>query len=432
MSQDKIKDPIRKLSPSELPFAEFATSVKPSGAVNRLPQIGSGDPVLSYSVYMNGPHAKDLPADAQEHHFKDVMVHALTDKLGLDSGSFRDNMKVAELVATRSAWMSAVLDASVDKSADRFTGGQRMRELSEDVVRDYELLSESNGLSHPWIAAQLITQRALSKNLQPALDAAQEAVGSQVVERVPREVESGRIVSQNNDFTVQSIGDGEVVAHENRRLGTLPQVGKDVTVTYYRGQGQVFDNNRDLQMSSPYVDEKTGDLAVSFKDKRGEVEEVILFNSVGAFAQFAQDHKLDRDVVEQAFKAREDHPKQPAASKTPDRIPASEMYFDDKSQALAFDYLENGRKHTVLFGDADIVARKASAFGISKELVEQASFMAKAKQFAEKQFPDDAARQSIMIRKAVDQERLQRASQVKPDAQVEQVTKVQTQHSKER
>lgn len=430
MSQDKIIDPIRRLSAHEMSFADFAASVKPSGAVNRLPQIGSGDPVLSYSVYMNGPTAKSLPADAQEHLFKDVMVHALTDKLGLDSTAYRDNMKVAELVATRSAWMTAILDASIDRSGDRFMSGPKVKELPESVVRDYELLSQGDGLSHPYIAAQLNVQRALSKNLKPALEAAQEAVGSKVVERVPREVETGKIVSQNLDFTVQSIGDGEVVAHENRRLGTLPQVGKDVTVTYYRGQGQVFENARDLQMSAPYIDERTNDLAVSFKDKRGEVEEVIMFNSVSSFAQFVEDHKLGREVVEQAFKAREAQPKAIPTAKLPDRVPASEIYFDDKTQGFAFDYLENGRKHTVIFSDPDTVARKADAFNISKELVEQASLLGKAKEYAEKQFPNDSKRQSVMIKRVADEDRLRRNSQIK--AEPEQDQKQLSEKSKER
>ena len=92
--------------PHEMTFSEFAESVRPSGAVNRMPQLGTGQEVLTYSVYMNGPAAEELSGDAQEHHYRDVMLHALTEKLGLNPEAFRDNLKVAELVATRSAWMT--------------------------------------------------------------------------------------------------------------------------------------------------------------------------------------------------------------------------------------------------------------------------------------------------------------------------------------
>lgn len=423
MAENQIIEPIRRLSASEMTYAEFAASVKPSGAVNRLPQIGNSDPVLSYSVYMNGPTARSLPQGAQEFHYSDASIHALTEKLGLDKGSFRDNTKVAELVATRSAWMASVLDASVEKSADRLLG-VRPKEPSAAVVRDFELLSKDNWLSHPYVAAQLNMQKAITRNLEPALSAAETAVGSKVVERVPREVESGTIISQNSDFTVQSIGDGEVVAHENRRLGKLPQVGKDVTVTYYRGQGQVFENARELNMSAPYIDEKTNDLALSFKDKRGEVEEVVLFGSLASFQQFVLDHKLGDAVVEQALQAREAQPRTAAPQKSPERTPASEIYFDDKSQALAYDYLENGRKHTVLFGDAEIVERKAGAFNISPDLVAQAKLLGQAKQFAEKQWPNDVDRQSVMIRQVAERDRLTRASQIREEPQkTEQMTR---------
>lgn len=396
MSNDRMKQPY------EMPFAEFAAAVRPSGAVNRLPQIGRGDPVLSYSVYMNGPAAKELPASAQEHLFRDVMVHALTDKLGLDSKSFRDNMKVAELVATRSAWMTAVLESSVDRSADRFTRGAQARELPAEVVRDYEMLSEGSGLGHPWMQAQIRTQLALSKNLRPAIDAAEQAVGGPVKERVPREVESGKIVSQNLDFTVQQIGDGEVVAHENRRLESLPELGKDVTVTYYRGQGQVVENTRELKMSEPYIEKSSGDLAVSLLGKQGEVKEVVLFNGVSSFAQFVTDHKLDSSLVEKALDARAATPKVQPVERKPERSPASDIYFDKKQEALAYDFVENGRKHTVLFSGPEAVASKANEYGLSADQVKQADTLSKAVAHAQANFPNSKEAQHKLIDKTAD------------------------------
>ena len=56
-------------TPAEMSFAEFANAVKPSGAVNRFPSIGVGVDVYSYSVYMNGPLAAELPEHAREHAF---------------------------------------------------------------------------------------------------------------------------------------------------------------------------------------------------------------------------------------------------------------------------------------------------------------------------------------------------------------------------
>lgn len=79
----------------------------PSDAVNRFPSIGSGADMLSYTVYMNGAAGRNLPEHLQQHDFKDVTLAALSEKLGLDPKSHRDNLKVAEVVSIRSSYMSA-------------------------------------------------------------------------------------------------------------------------------------------------------------------------------------------------------------------------------------------------------------------------------------------------------------------------------------
>jgi hypothetical protein len=390
----------RMKQPYEMPFAEFASAVRTSGAVNRLPQLGSGDQVLSYSVYMNGKLAQQLPGGAQEQNFDGLMVHALTEKLGLNSESFRDNLKVAELAATRSAWMTAVLDSTHLSTMDRMHG-RSAPELSADVVADYEKLSEGHGLGHPWMQAQIRMQQSLSKNLQPALDAAQQAIGGTVQERVPGEIEIGKIVSQNADFTVQQVADGEIVAHENRRLEKLPELGKNVTVTYYRGQGQVIDNVKELRVSDPYVEKETGDLAVSLVGEKGDVREIVLFNSVSAFSQFVDEHQLDKQLVEKALDARAATPKVVPPAKAPDRTPASEIYFDRGRQALALDYMEAGRARTVFFSGPEAVENKAKEFGMNEGHVAQAQFVQRAREMAEKEFPGNRQRQAELIERVM-------------------------------
>lgn len=347
-----------------LPFAEFANSVVPNGAVNRAPQIGSGQDVLTYSVFMDGPAVKDIPFDSQEVHYQDVMLHPLTAKLGLNPEVFRDNMKVAELVAIRYAWMAAVLDSSLQRDAH---GALIVN--SPEIVHDYELLTD--GLSHPWIQEQISEQQALSASLQPALDAAQETLGAALVEKVPYEVSNGTILSQNEDFTVQGLGGGNVVAHENRRLSVMPVVGQNVTVAYYRGKGQVFENSQDLSVSPPYIDEKTGDLAVNLIDGSESVQHVVLFNGVASFAQFVDEKGLDKELIKEAVDARAAAPKSVPVAEKPIRSELSDMYLDAKSGCLALDYSENEGRHTVLFGSVEAMRLYASDFGIDTKRIEQ-------------------------------------------------------------
>lgn len=279
--------------PHEMLFAEFAEAVRPSGAVNRVPAVGASDDVLSYSVYMNGPVAKSLSQDAQEHHYKDVMVHALTEKLGLNSSSFRDNLKVAEIVSVRGAWMSAVLDACLD-----YKGAGSV--LSDVVTNDYALLSKD--LSHPWLQGQIEGQRRIAQNLGPALLSATLQSNGSAVERIPSAINQGEILSQNADFTVQAVGGHgqEVVAHENRKLDVLPSVGDKVTVAYYRGNGQVFPSSLELVVSPPFVDQESGNLGVKVADVGANKAQIVLFNGIAHFAQFVAAQKLSDALMVEA------------------------------------------------------------------------------------------------------------------------------------
>lgn len=340
--------------PSEMSFEDFASAVKPSGAVNRFPSIGAGANMFSYSVYMNGPMAAQLPLHTREHEFKDVMLHALTEKLGLDSEAARDNLKVAELVALRATWMSAVLESSVDRPAG----------LSERVTADYEMLSD--GLTHPWIVEALSAQRALSSRLQPVLDRAGLVVGATVKDLPPAEVSIGKVVAQDDDFTVQKTASGEVVTHENRRLMAVPALDEDVMVSYYRGNGQVVNSLENMKVSPPFIDPVKGDLAVMLEDGKG-VEQIILFNSIAGFDKFVKAHGLDVDFVRQAMDARDASPKAVAAA--PERTLASNVYVDESSGCLAVDYKENGVVYSALFRSAEEMATIAQEFGLGARAI---------------------------------------------------------------
>lgn len=345
-----------RTSPSEISFSDFAELMQPSGAVNRFPAIGKGPDVYSYTVYMNGPMNSGIPGHSLEHTFKDVMLHALTDKLGLNSASARDNLKVAEVVALRGAWMSSVLERSSGAA------------LSDEVVKDYELLSD--GLTHPWIVGELDAQRALMSKLEPAL--LQANIEKDIV---PREMSIGKILAQDENFTFQKTNDGEVVTHENRRLEETPAVGTEVTVSYYRGHGQVVNSLENLKVSPPFLDPIDGDLAVMLEDGKG-FEQVILFNSLTAFEKFISSHGLDRDMVRQAIDVREASPK--IAPPVPVREVINAPYVDALSGSLAVDYKENSTVSTALFRDANELAMLAGTFGLGKEAVATAKKLEEA------------------------------------------------------
>ena len=340
-------------TPAEMSFAEFAEAVKPSGAVNRFPSIGVGVDVYSYSVYMNGPLAAELPEHAREHAFKDVTLHALTEKLQLDSGSARDNLKVAELVALRGSWMSAVLEASVGQTRP-----------SAQVSEDYALLTK--GMAHPWIAAELKTQRELSSKLQSVLARAALASSHKLKDVIPKETSIGRVVAQDLDFTVQQTNEGEMVTHENRRLNAMPTMGSEIMVSYYRGIGQVVNSLENVKVSPLFVDPVSGDLAVVLEDGKG-VEQVVLFNSLASFDMFVKAHGVESDLVRQAMDARQASPK--PVTPVPERELVKAPYVDARSGCLAVDYKEGGVVYSALFRNAREMMSLANEFDLGAKAI---------------------------------------------------------------
>jgi hypothetical protein len=369
----------------DLPFAEFAQLVKPSGAINRFPSLGVGADVFSYSVYMNGPLAETLSSDVKEHEFKDVMVVALTEKLGLDSRSARDNLKVAEIVALRSAWMSAVLESTVD----------RKEPLSGDVALDWATLSD--GLTHPWILTELDNQRALTSKLQPSLDRASAAVGGAVRDVPPRDISVGKVVARDETFTMQRTQDGEVVTHENRRLQDLPEVGDEVMVSYYRGTGQVVKSLENIKVSQPFIFPDSRDLAVTVNDAKG-VEQIVLFSSISGFEKFVIAHGAETDLVRQAMDLQASLPKAVAKSRL--REPTSQVYIDPNSECLAVDYKENGVEYSAIFGGPHVLAELASEYSLTEEDLLHAYEMALELDLTKSHEPAEAERVALTALKS--------------------------------
>lgn len=338
--------------PSQLPFAQFAEGVRPSGAVNRIPVAPPASDVYTYSVYLNGPLAKQLPKHAQEHTLKDVTLQALTEKLSLNPLSARDNLKVAELVALRGAWMSAVLESSFGLTPN-----------SPEVDKDFALLSE--GMKHPWITAELDKQRELSSKLGPSL--ARAGVAKDLI---PKEVSVGIVVAQDENFTLQQTKDGEVVTHENRRLQELPRLGADVMVTYYRGYGQVVNDLSKVKFSNPFIDPTTEDLAVQLMPANDGAPRTVLFNNVQSYEKFVKEHGLDASLVQAALDAREANPK--TAVLPPARTLLIPPYIDEPSGCLAVDYEELGMTYTALFDSAEKMGELSAEFGLGAKAIAEA------------------------------------------------------------
>jgi hypothetical protein len=340
----------------DLSFPAFAEAIRPSGGMNRWPQLGQAKEVVSYTVSMNGDRANQLPESGRDHEYRDVAVHALTEKLGLDPHSFRDNVKVAELLALRHAYLSTVLEASIPNA------------IHPEIHEEYNRVSD--GFTHPWLQEQIYAQQNYEKLLKPALEEAAKAIGPVSAERAAAGVSHGAIVSQNENFTIQSLGNGVVVAHENRRLEHIPHVGEDVTVAYYRGRGQVIANMQDLRIGQPYIDTHTNDLAVNLVDASGAAKHVMMFNSMTMLNEFAAEHELGRGFVIAAMDARESSPKKVPLQ--PAREPIGTPYLDAKTGSLALDYAENEMRFTAVF--AGVIELEKSALGaqLTPQSVEKA------------------------------------------------------------
>lgn len=343
--------------PFEMTFAEFVEDARPSGAVTRLPEMNRGLPVHSYSVYLNGPAAADLPEKAKNAEFKDVMVTALTRQLGLDHRSFRDNLKVCELVAARAAWLECV---NAEHRRNRAWG---LDDLPGNVLNDYEVLSK--GMTHPFIQAELGKQKNFAKGLSSVLNDASKKTGQAVADLAPDQVSIGKVVSQNMDFTVQETRNGEIVTHENRRLESMPKVGTEISVSYYRGSGQVVDSLEKMKASAPFIEKTSGDLAIKLADRQGR-EQIVLFGSMTGFDRFVREHGLSSDLVRQAMDARAATPKVLAPVAKRDIV---EIYIEKESGCLALDYKENGAVYSALFKDAQAMEACAKEFGLASAAI---------------------------------------------------------------
>lgn len=336
-------------------FEDFVASVRPVASSNRLPQIpGVGD-VVTYQVFLNGAAASKIPAEYQDQRFDDAALHPLTERLGLDSLSFRDNAKVAELVALRSAWMNTVIRALPQRGIDPVGVV-----LPDEVAAEYSQLA--SGFDHPWIKAQLDAHRLRQHRIAPVLADAAIAHGAPVTDRAPETVSAGVILATNEAFTVQATGKGDVVTHDNAQLSRVPAKGDVVTISYYRGQGQVFANTKDLTFSEPYLDDKYNDLAIMVSNAQTGKSEVLLFQGVSAFAHFANAQGLETAVVEKALDVA--RLKMEKAKEKPVRIPQLPMHLDEATGAIALNFVEHGAVYTALFDSARKVQDLAEQYGI--------------------------------------------------------------------
>ena len=321
----------------EMGFQEFVDHAQPSSGMNRWPQLAAAQDVVSYSVYMNGEIVEWLPQGVREHEFRDVLLHPLTEKLGLDSHSLRDNLKVAQLLALRHTYMSCVLEASL------------VVLLSQETQTDYERLADS--MSHPVIQAAVVEQQRLNGLLPSVMQQAEQVLGTPLEDKAAAGVSRGAVISQNEAFSVQDIGGGQVIAHENSRLQQLPTLGKEVIVAYYRGQGQVIEEIQSLAISEVYVDPASKDLAVKLyagsSQNDADVKRVVLFHSIALVAEFAAENQLGQDFVIKAMDVRAAQPKPPATRA--ERKIIGEPFIDASSGLPAFFYQEQALTYTAVF-----------------------------------------------------------------------------------
>lgn len=348
--------------PFEMTFAEFYEAAKPTCAANRLPEMNHGLPVHSYAVFLNGAIAADLAQDARNHKFPDTMVTASARNLGMNPRNLRDNMKVCELTAARFVWMTCV---SMEQSRNRLWG---LDDLPGDTMKEYEALNHVSWAQHPFVQSELRKQKNLTNGLQPLLDEASKITGKTVVDVHPDVVSVGKVVSQTLDFLVQETTDGEYVTHESSRLASIPKTGAQVTVSYYRGSGQVVDSLENVRVSSPYIDDKTNDLAIKLTDGAGK-EQVVLFNDEMGVFKFVRAHNLDRDLIRQALVVRENTPK--ISEPLPTREAASSVYLDANSGCLAIDYIEKDVRYTAMFSNSVDLESQAKIYGLKPVEIER-------------------------------------------------------------
>lgn len=341
-------------------FAEFAETMSPSSAFNKqAATIAGAEDIYSYSVYLNGELAKSLPAKLQEYHIKDVFLNSTTKEFGLNPESFRDNMRVFELAWLRQSYMETILEIN-----------RQGRDVSQLASDEYTLLSQKN-VMHPYLVDQLSEQKMISSGLKGILEKASSIVGKPVVDQPPRSVAKGEIVSQDENYSIQKLQTGGVEIHENRRLNEVPKIGEHVTIVYYKGKGQVFGEMEKMHVSPPFIDEKTGELAVALLNEKNEATKVVMFNGVPSYAMFVGEYRLPEHLIVDAMNMREKNPKK-EIQETVVRMPVSDIYIDKASGCLAIDYKEGGAVYSAVFSYNNNMLNVAKAYGMNADHVGKA------------------------------------------------------------
>jgi len=139
----------------DMTFTQFARAMTPTGGIGLTNPLdvphstaqwlaslwASTDQRSTLSIgWENTPLTAELPPAALTYRFDDLSLQPSALTLGLDAADDADLRLVAELMAKRNAWFSAI---------DHHCG-QSDELLSSDVAQDYVRLS-CNWLQHPWV-----------------------------------------------------------------------------------------------------------------------------------------------------------------------------------------------------------------------------------------------------------------------------------------
>lgn len=140
-------------------FTEFAEAIEPYWLISSarpsknssydsdwLTSVwNSADNRWTYCInWRNDALKNELPPDAHQYRFDDLLLHPITERLGLDPGVDADNCKAAELLAIRNAWITAIQQHYGQSTTD-IPGCT----LTNAAASEYVLLT--SGLIHPWI-----------------------------------------------------------------------------------------------------------------------------------------------------------------------------------------------------------------------------------------------------------------------------------------
>lgn len=119
---------------------------------------------LIYCVdWGNGPLKRALPPAAQQYCFDEADLRASTEALGLEPQSSDDTCQVAELLATRNAWVSAI-----QQHCQTSAIAGRPVALAKEVLDDYVRLT-SDWTGHPVIQQKV--RRYVSRQLLARMEA---------------------------------------------------------------------------------------------------------------------------------------------------------------------------------------------------------------------------------------------------------------------